>query len=120
MCEISFDEGASVWKESEHTARKQHRCDCCRGVIRPGERYTKTFWIGDGRACSEKSCAPCALVTREFDEEHDAVGCPSYMRTLLEGCVQEESDVGNVAMVDKWQAALDSMWERRRAAEAVA
>jgi len=40
-------------------ARKPHRCELCRRVIDPGEKYNRQSSVYDGRAYTFKSCAHC-------------------------------------------------------------
>lgn len=46
-------------QESEHTARKEHRCDECYRKILPGERYRRVWGIQVGEPTTIKTCAEC-------------------------------------------------------------
>lgn len=39
------------FKDGKRTrpARKQHTCDSCKGQIQPGQRYTRVFFLQDGK-----------------------------------------------------------------------
>ena len=42
-CACDYDYQATVYRKSEHTARKQHKCYECGSPIMPGERYSSFF-----------------------------------------------------------------------------
>lgn len=122
MCEVSFDEHASVWKESTYTAKRKPRpCDCCGGTVAIGERYVKVFFIFDGEATSEYSCLPCIATRDLFKKHHEGhYTNPSGMPDMLVECVSEESTYDGDADEDvpneigaMWQRELDAMDERR-------
>lgn len=114
MCELFFDEPCSVWTEKTVVARKVHRCDCCGGAIVKGEAYLRHFSVFDGYLTSEKSCLPCAEMTKRFAKAHSGqAGTPGSMRPLLDDCVTAEEDEGNAAMAEQWRGELQQMDERR-------
>lgn len=112
MCEISFDEQATVWEESTHTARRKARkCDCCGGIVPIGERYVKVFMIFD-EASIEYSCLPC-IATRDLFKQHHKgqYSNPAGMPDLLVECVSEESTYD--AELDEYVPnATGAMWQR--------
>jgi hypothetical protein len=57
MCDA--DEYCDVQVESEHVARKSHRCCACGEAIEPGQRYHRTFTVFDGVTEVFKHCARC-------------------------------------------------------------
>lgn len=126
MCEVSFDEHASVWDESTHTAkRKPRKCDCCGGIVALGARYVKVFWIFDGEASVEYSCVPCIATRDLFKKHHEGhYTSPSGMPDLLTECVSEEEkyDEESDEYVPNetglmWKRELDAMAERRGRAQ---
>ena len=40
-------------------ARKPHECSLCLGPISPGETYSKTTYVYDGRVYDWRTCAAC-------------------------------------------------------------
>ncbi|NDI85097.1 hypothetical protein [Undibacterium crateris] len=49
----------SAYREVIRTARKEHKCCECRGVIQRGEKYHFHSGIWDGETHSFKVCADC-------------------------------------------------------------
>lgn len=115
MCEIGELDPCSAWSETERKARKQHRCNCCRGLIAPKERYLVNFNVHEGEMSSTRMCLACAAARKLFCEDHtDGQLCdgPTF-RELLLGCIadgDEESD-------QKWRPMLDAMKARQAAAD---
>lgn len=89
MCEVSFDDYCSIWRESAVFARKPHRCDCCNTAIEPGTPYLKHFDVFDGYAHSASLCFVCWLIRAEFDEEHDVTLNPDGILHYLDECIAE-------------------------------
>jgi hypothetical protein len=59
MCRIEGADPATVYRESYPTARKVHRCEECRRVIEPGERYRYVFSVYEGHGNSYYTCGHC-------------------------------------------------------------
>jgi hypothetical protein len=116
MCYLDFDETASVWHEETRTARKQHVCDCCGGLIRRGTEYVRHFSVFDGDATSQKSCAACVVMTAAFRGVHGAAGTPGSMRPLLDECIDSETREGHTKTATMWRAELRKMDARRATA----
>lgn len=117
MCDLSYEERATVWSQTWRRARKQHRCEGCRRAIKPGSRYCITFSVFDGYASSEKSCLPCTALAERFGKEHHLTPFASTLLEYLDECVREE-DPGKA---EHWARAAERL--RRRIAlsrEAVA
>lgn len=55
--------------EGYHTARKAHRCDCCRMAIPQGQRYYRRTYVFYGDLHSEKLHPWCWSETQWFLEE---------------------------------------------------
>ena len=53
---------ADVWQESEHVARKRHRCCECGGSIKPGWSYSQATCLYDGRWSHMRRCPSCVLL----------------------------------------------------------
>jgi hypothetical protein len=93
MCEVIFDEVATVFVDKFRKARKTHRCQCCGSEIKPGDRYLRHFQICDGQAYDEKMCEACAADRAEFAKAPGHMLCaPSYFWELLSSCVHEDDD----------------------------
>jgi hypothetical protein len=107
MCDLSGEETAAVWSVLHPKARKEHRCDCCRGRIRPGERYMKVSAVYDGSASTEKACPRCRLALERFGKEHRYTPSPSSFEEYLAECVlwTKESRV-------KWAPTLRALKAR--------
>lgn len=58
----SVDEYYSVYRETEHKARKAHVCCACDEAIPPGAKYTDVFLVFDGDIDSLKRCARCQAI----------------------------------------------------------
>jgi hypothetical protein len=52
-------EPPEFWTSCFPTARKQHRCEECSGVILPGERYNYVFGKWEGECSQFKVCERC-------------------------------------------------------------
>lgn len=76
-------EPATVYRKSEHTARKEHKCYECGRKIRTGERYERVFAIWDGDANSIATCPHCIAI-REWVTAHVPCSCWSHGNMLEE------------------------------------
>ncbi len=63
MCEMP-----TVYACDRPTARKEHKCYECRGVIRVGEKYHKHHGIWDGSASTYKVCNECEALRMKADD----------------------------------------------------
>lgn len=110
MCVIDFDDYCTIWRETEHKARKQHKCSCCRRKIEPGETYIVHFSIFDGSATSEKCCAECGKNREEFAKAHDgAMMNPSSFPQMVADCISEDDEEDSA-----WAAMLDRIHRRAK------
>lgn len=50
------------------TARKDHRCCECRGIIRKGEQYQLVSGIWDGAPGRFKTCSDCESLRDEYNK----------------------------------------------------
>lgn len=109
MCSISEpDDYCQVWNWTARTARKTHRCDCCGGTIRPGERYSVLHSLYDGHWDTEKMCVPCDAAEREFGAAHGDISLsPSGFAQALRECVDEEDPEDA-----RWLPVLEAMRAR--------
>ncbi len=58
-------EPATVWREQERKAIREHRCSDCGGIIRKGERYHSMANLFDGEWTTAKQCADCTFLIHE-------------------------------------------------------
>jgi hypothetical protein len=72
MCAIDDCEPATLWHETEPTARKPHICYECGRAIKPGESYHRVKCLSDGRWWNDCWCNHC-----------DAAG--EWLRTVCGG-----------------------------------
>jgi hypothetical protein len=98
MCELDFDEGATVWDERLiGRARKEHRCDTCNIAIGVGQSYMAHFSVFDGHASHEKQCLRCRAIGDAFTREHRSSVTPGSLLEFLDQCLDEE----------RWVVALE-------------
>ena len=115
MCELYFDEPFDVLRETERTARKAHRCTCCRRIIAVGEKYVDHYSVGDGTTSSGKLCADCLKARAAFASAHDNIlATPDGLESLLSDCISDGDDDSERL----WQPALDRIHKSREYAEA--
>jgi hypothetical protein len=118
MCEMWNDgDSPTVWKETPRTARKEHRCDSCRGIIRSGKLYFVHFSLYDGRTYSEKCCSPCQEARREFAmEPGHLLPMPGSFTEALDECVTDQESTP--AERKKWKGVLRNIERRGKRAKA--
>lgn len=111
MCDLDYiDDRWDASSEKVVRAAKEHRCDCCHGRIKPGQRYVRMGWVFERTAGSEKCCLPCQRVSHAFAEEHHFYTNPSGMKYLLEECIADSDDARESA---RWKRALREMARRK-------
>jgi hypothetical protein len=59
MCDLEVDGYGTDLRDSQHKARKQHRCGECRRRIEPGQTYTNFVGLFEGDFFSVKHCLRC-------------------------------------------------------------
>lgn len=59
---VCCDERCDIYQERLIKARKEHRCDACGGIIRPGHVYSKTAALGDGSWTNVIRCGRCETI----------------------------------------------------------
>lgn len=79
-CECDY-ESPTVYNQSQHVARKEHRCSECRRAIMPGEPYESTFGIWEREGRTYKTCAHC-LAIREWVTAHVPCACWAHGNVL--------------------------------------
>jgi hypothetical protein len=112
MCEIDYGESCEVWRETRHTARKRHSCDCCGAAISVGEKYLQHYSVFEGDPTNEKMCGACADIREQFQKEHGAImGGPGYFEELLADCIDDGPKSER-----KWTPMLEAIQARRATA----
>lgn len=95
-CECSGDV-YHPYVERHYTARKQHRCDDCGGIITKGEGYRLQGGRYDDKWEWYKQCADCTFIIAE-------VG-----RTLLQHCGGWTCvDFGDLEL--SWESLFEDVW----------
>ena len=59
---VDLDGYNSVQRDSIRRARKDHKCDACRAIIRSGDRYSYTFIVFEGVSSETKRCLRCGAI----------------------------------------------------------
>src|SRR3954469_21289985 len=113
MCSIGDSDGPAFFSRTVRKARKRHVCDACDGVISPGEKYVVEAFVAErgDKAESQKCCLACDEIIDQFMAVHDSGPFPSYARSALKHCIDEEPESAT-----RWQPMLDAMDARRKAA----
>ena len=72
----------SFYRDTIRTARKEHKCGICHGVIKIGEKYHDKAGKHDGDLWHGKECEPCQPVIDEFNESDcaDEGYCDEYIQ----------------------------------------
>ncbi len=93
MCFYHDGEYATVWRESEHKARKQHKCCECGKAIRIGETYSSVFCVSEGYASTSRTCPRCSRLRKAIKEVEMAEGCSAHeSQPSLGGLFMEVGD----------------------------
>lgn len=95
-------------RDAKPVARKAHRCDCCTGRIEPGERYSRSTNIYDGRVYDFRSCAACESLVSEVwnwaGKPDEGVNCEDFIEWAQD---QDESDGEHAAVARALLARAD-------------
>ena len=74
-CYCDTNNATAVAHTEIRKARKEHRCDECRGTIRVGERYRHVWGVWpDGVQKTHRACRQC-LDALKWVEAHDCQTC---------------------------------------------
>jgi hypothetical protein len=57
--------------ETEHKARKQHKCFWCRRIVEVGEKYIKGFGVWQGDVQNRKECLKCHSLINVMSGDKD-------------------------------------------------
>ena len=118
MCEMTNDGWEpKVWSESRRKARKEHRCESCRGTIRVGAVYFVHFSVFDDSVTNEKCCSRCQADRQAFAKEPGhLLPMPSSFTESLDECIAD--DEATALERRRWRGVLRNV-ERRGKAPAV-
>jgi hypothetical protein len=113
MCMYDDSEPATVFREDQRRAAKQHRCGECQRTIERGEEYLLSAGLWGGHWATFKTCGQCREVTKWL------IGaCGGFMyemaaEDLAEHVTGEEAYVRSAALVRlmRWMTAG---WRDRR------
>ena len=117
MCEIYLGDCDPVagHRILHRTARKEHRCECCRAPIKVGDLYHYASWINaDRRPDWERACMLCALDCKEFGDAHRLWFFVSSFCEYLDECVVGDQGYANEDS-EKWRPMLERIEARRKA-----
>lgn len=107
MCSFDDGERATVWTETQHTARKPHECASCGRTIAVGERYVRHRSMYEGSWWSEACCLPCDADRHEFARaDGHMLTVPSSFPYDLDNCVD------GFDHNDPWRPMLNRLRER--------
>lgn len=67
-CDCDSDGYTSVYRVTEHKARKQYRCVECSADIKPGDTYQYRFMVYDGEPSTDHTCERCADLIAAFTD----------------------------------------------------
>jgi hypothetical protein len=76
----------SFYRDTVRTARKEHKCSLCHGVIQKGEKYHDKAGnvIDNSYVYSAKECAPCQSVISEYVESGAYDSCEGYCAEYIQ------------------------------------
>lgn len=115
MCDCG--DSPEVWRISRPTARREHSCCECRGLIRPGEAY-RSFWgVWDGEAKTYKTCTSCISLDGWMRDGHDCF-CPTFgnLHTDALDLVHESGEAALIAECKRRIAEIRAGRRRQAAA----
>jgi hypothetical protein len=119
MCEIDFGDGDPVYgfTQRQRKARKEHRCDLCRGAIPSGSTYFYASWIYDHRPDWEHVCAVCAADIEAFSKAHEGFFMADSFLHYLDECIAEgdEESEAWIPMRDRIHARCEETRAQRAA-----
>jgi hypothetical protein len=101
-CYCDYDPPEFV-SRSMPRARKEHRCEECRGCIVPGEQYEYVFGKWDGYLSTFKTCERCVEL-RQWVENNLPCLCWAHgnLNTDLEEAIVQAYDVARDEVTGLW------------------
>ena len=109
VCNIDLGDPCEVWTRTTPVAKKMHRCRACSRMIRPGEKYYRTFMIYENEVDTSKHCAACERDMQAFAKAHEhQVPHPDSLMDVLQECIDEAMP----NEVRRWKAMLARVMAR--------
>ena len=71
MCDCDSD-APTLYRETNRTARKEHKCCECKRIITESEPYQHVVGVWDGEIRTFKTCAQCAAMRANLTYQHCA------------------------------------------------
>jgi hypothetical protein len=105
-CTCDYGEAATIWREEERRARREHRCSDCGGMIRRGEHYRSLACLFDGEWSCSKRCADCQFLIHEVE------------RAFMGACGGTWCGIYLGDLPESWSEIVDSMWSGPEVEEA--
>jgi|GEM_PF-2375266 hypothetical protein len=105
LCECEYDGDAqpTLWRETVRSARKNHRCDDCGGLIPSGQKYKRIDYKWEGEFDSCKVCIGCQEIRKVFS-------CPAVgdlKRAVLDELYEGDGDLPLVDLGPAGSAKMD-------------
>ncbi len=108
MCDYDGGESATLWVKKFPRARKEHRCEACDGMVKPGARYMSLFSIFEGSCATAKCCLPCNRAIERFGKEHGQQPYPTALVETLQECIDWDAESSK-----RWRPVLRRVLARR-------
>ena len=109
-CYCDYDSMPSMYSETWHKAKKDHRCCECGKTISVGQQYQRVVGVWDGDFSSYKTCERCAGLRDALAE----VSCPTFgglqdeYWNYLDSCLLSEQRDATYRRV--FQVASNECW----------
>ena len=111
MCDCDL-EPPTVFRETKRKARKDHKCNDCRGRIVAGETYTETFGVWDGDARRFKRCADCDEFISWAHTQDDCL-CLE-VGDVLNSTLESFADRGEQPLLNECRTRIKAIRNKRR------
>lgn len=107
------DDFVQLLDETDHVARKDHKCRECFRAINPGEKYHVDKYIFEGDFTVHKTCAHCMVARSWLSDE-----CGGWMYGAVEEDVREHCTEGHEYPFGVYRLAVGMArkWTRRTGA----
>lgn len=110
MCDCG--DGPSTYRETRPTARKEHTCCECNGVIAAGETYRLLWGVWDGEAKTFKTCLDCLELHDWADGDTDCF-CPT-LGNLHTDALDFVRESGDDALIAEGERRVKEIRAKRR------
>ena len=105
LCECEYDGDAmpTLWTETNPTARKDHRCDDCGGIIPAGQKYKHIKFKWEGEFETSNVCLGCQDIRTVFP----CVAVGDLKRAVLDELSEGDGDLPLVDLGPAGAAKMD-------------